>query len=66
MQPISEPTLLGGRLSNSFGVLFSLGYNHVAVIGEKIRQSTANCEMALMSGRAGDKHIACFLPATAE
>ena len=27
---------------------------------------TANCETALMSGRAGDKRIVCFLPTTAE
>jgi hypothetical protein len=38
----------------------------IAVIGEKIRQSTADCETALMSGRAGDKRIACFLPTTVE
>jgi hypothetical protein len=38
----------------------------IAVIGEKIRQSAANLEIALMSGRAGDKRIACFFPTTVE
>jgi len=39
MQPISETHTLGDRLPNSFGVLFSPGYNHVmaSLLGWKVR-----------------------------
>ena len=45
---------------------FSPSMDTIAVIGEKTRQSNCKRETALMAGRAGDKRIACFLPATAE